>query len=54
MAHAILARGGSPGDRVAILMEHDAPAVAAVVAVMKAGRIVVVLNPLIRRDGCAS
>ena len=44
LAHAIVARGGAPGDRVAILMEHDAPAVAAVVAVMKAGRIVVVLN----------
>ena len=45
LAHAILARGGAAGDRVAILMQHDAPAIAAVVAVMKAGRIVVVLNP---------
>ncbi len=45
LAHAILAHGGAQGDRVAILMNHDAPAVAAVVAVMKAARIVVVLNP---------
>jgi non-ribosomal peptide synthetase component F len=45
LAHAILARGGALGDRVAILMAHDAPAIAAVVAVTKSGRIVVVLDP---------
>jgi non-ribosomal peptide synthetase component F len=45
LAHAIMARGGATGDRVAILMDHDAPAIAAVIAVMKAGRIVVALNP---------
>ena len=45
LAHAIIANGGAPGDRVAILMEHDAPAVAAIVAVVKAARIVVTLNP---------
>ena len=45
LARAITARGGGPGDRVAILMEHDAPAIAAIVAVLKASRIVVALNP---------
>jgi amino acid adenylation domain-containing protein len=45
LAHAIVARGGAPGDRVAILMEHDAPAVTAVVAVLKAANVVVALNP---------
>jgi amino acid adenylation domain-containing protein len=44
LAHAIVAHGGAPGDRVAILMEHDAPAIAAVIAVLKAGRIVVALS----------
>ena len=44
LAHAILAHCGAPGDRVAILMEHDAPAVATVVAVLKAGLVVVALN----------
>lgn len=45
LAHALLARGGRPGDRVALLMRHDAPLVAGVLAVLKAGRTVVVLNP---------
>ena len=45
LAHVIIARGGAPGDRVAILMAHDTPAIAAVVAVLKAGGIVVALNP---------
>jgi amino acid adenylation domain-containing protein len=45
LARTIIARGGEPGDRVAILMDHDAPAIAAIVAVLKASRIVVALNP---------
>ena len=45
LARTIIARSGEPGDRVAILMEHDAPAIAAIVAVLKASRIVVALNP---------
>src|SRR5271166_27887 len=44
-AQAIAARGGDPGDRVAILMRHDPHQVAVVLAVLKAGRIVVVVNP---------
>ena len=42
---AVAARGVMPGDRVAILMRHDLPQVDAVLAVLKAGGIVVVLNP---------
>jgi amino acid adenylation domain-containing protein len=45
LAHAIIARSGAPGDRIAILMQHDAPAIAAVLAILKAGHIVVALNP---------
>lgn len=45
LAHALVARGGQPGDRVALLMRHDTPQIAAMLAVLKAGRIVVVLNP---------
>lgn len=44
LAHALLAGGGSAGDRVALLMNHDTPLIAAMLAVLKAGRIVVVLN----------
>ena len=44
LAQSILSSGGAPGDRVAILMEHDAPAVVAVIAVLKASRVVAVLN----------
>ena len=45
LAHAIIARGGAPSDRVVVLMEHDGPAIGAILAVLKAGRIVVALNP---------
>lgn len=45
LAHALISSGGKAGDRVALLMRHDAPLVAAALAVLKAGRIVVVLNP---------
>jgi amino acid adenylation domain-containing protein len=45
LAHALLRRGGAAGDRVAILMQHDAPMIAAVLGALKAGRTVVVLNP---------
>ena len=43
-AQAVAALGGDQGDRVAILMRHDPSQVSAVLAVLKAGRIVVVLN----------
>ena len=45
LAQAMISRAGKPGDRVALLMRHDAPLIAAALAVLKAGRIVVVLNP---------
>lgn len=44
LAHLLMRRGAS-GDRVAILMAHDTPLLAAVVAVIKAGRIAFVINP---------
>ena len=44
MAHAVAARGGAPGDRVAVLMRHDTPLIGAALGVLKAGRIAVVLN----------
>jgi len=42
---AVVARGIVPGDRIAILMRHDSPQIDAVLAALKAGGIVVVLNP---------
>src|SRR3954452_15104457 len=45
LAHAILAREAGAGGRIAILMRHDAPLIAATLAVLKAARIAVVLRP---------
>ncbi len=45
LARALIARGSAVGGRVALLMRHDAPLIAAMLAVLKAGGIVVVLNP---------
>jgi non-ribosomal peptide synthetase component F len=45
LAHRLIARGVTSGDRVAILMSHDAPLVAAVLGILKAGSIVVALDP---------
>ncbi len=45
LAHRLIASGGALGDRAAILMSHDAPMVSAVLGVLKAGQIVVALNP---------
>lgn len=45
LAHHLLAQGGASADRIVLLMEHDAPLIAAFLGVMKAGRIAVVLNP---------
>ena len=45
LAHRLIRGGGAAEDRVAVLMAHDAPAIAAVVGVLKAGRIVVALSP---------
>ncbi|MFZ0148627.1 MAG: AMP-binding protein [Xanthobacteraceae bacterium] len=45
LAHALLRRSGKLEDRVAILMQHDTPAIAALLAVLKAGKIAAALNP---------
>ncbi|CAN5909903.1 hypothetical protein BH11VER1_BH11VER1_09830 [soil metagenome] len=45
LAHTLITRGASTGDRVALLMHHDTPLIAAMLAVLKAGTIVVTLNP---------
>lgn len=44
LAASIRSHRGGVGDRVCLLMAHDAPLVATMLAVLKAGRIVVVLN----------
>jgi amino acid adenylation domain-containing protein len=45
LAHQLIARGIASGDRVATLMSHDAPLIAAVLGILKAGAIVVGLDP---------
>jgi amino acid adenylation domain-containing protein len=45
LAHGILAAGGRQGDRVGVLMRHDVPIIVATLAILKAGRVVVILNP---------
>ncbi len=45
LAYRLIACGVGSGDRVAILMSHDAPLVAAILGILKAGSIVVVLDP---------
>lgn len=45
LAHALIKRGCAPGDRVAILMQHDTPQIAALLGALKAGQIVVTLSP---------
>jgi amino acid adenylation domain-containing protein len=45
LAHRLIALGAAVGDRVAILMEHDTPAIAVNVAIAKTGGIVFVMDP---------
>jgi amino acid adenylation domain-containing protein len=45
LAHRLIGYGTNSGDRVAVLMSHDAPMVAAVIGILKARQIVVALNP---------
>jgi amino acid adenylation domain-containing protein len=45
LAHRLIASGVGSGDRVVILMSHDAPLVAAVLGILKAGAIVAALDP---------
>jgi acyl-CoA synthetase (AMP-forming)/AMP-acid ligase II len=44
LAHRLLESGGNVGDRVAILMPQDRRIFLAIIATLKAGRIVLVLN----------
>jgi amino acid adenylation domain-containing protein len=45
LAHRLINSGVGLGNRVAILMSHDAPMIAAIIAAVKAGQIVVALDP---------
>jgi amino acid adenylation domain-containing protein len=45
LAHVLLRHSCGLEDRVAILMQHDTPAIAAVLAVLKAGKIAAALDP---------
>src|SRR5262245_42640287 len=45
LAHRLIACGVVSEDRVAMLMSHDAPMVAVVLGILKAGSIVVALDP---------
>ena len=45
LARQLHARVGCKGERIALLMRHDTPLVAAVIGVLKTGSVVVVLNP---------
>jgi amino acid adenylation domain-containing protein len=45
IAHAILAQRGEGEEPVALLLEHDADAIAAILAVLKSGKIYVPLDP---------
>src|SRR5881394_1059848 len=39
LAHALLTHEPEPGQRVALLLDHDAPLVAAMLGVLKAGQV---------------
>lgn len=45
LAHRLISGVGDAGDRVALLMRHDGPLIAANLGILKARRVVVVLNP---------
>jgi amino acid adenylation domain-containing protein len=45
MAYALIDGGLAPGHRVAILMQHDAPLIGALLCVLKARGMAVILNP---------
>src|SRR5260370_14121276 len=46
LAHRLIACGVASGDRIAILMSHDAPLIAAVLGALKTRSIVVALDPV--------
>ncbi len=45
LAHSLLAQNSEAGPRVALLLDHDAPLIAALLGVLKAGQVCVVLAP---------
>src|ERR1700693_5308200 len=45
LARAMLSRGGSAAEPVALLFEHGGEALAAIMATLKAGKFYVVLDP---------
>jgi len=45
MAHAILALRSKDEKPIALLLEHDAPLITAILAVLKTGKIYVPLDP---------
>lgn len=50
LAHALIAAGVSPGERVAVYRDNSIDTVAAIFAVLKAGAVFVVINPQARAD----
>ncbi|HEU4370265.1 MAG TPA: AMP-binding protein [Methylomirabilota bacterium] len=53
IAHALLAAGVDRGDRVAIFLENSVEAVAALFGVLKAGAVLVIVNPTTKADKVA-
>jgi amino acid adenylation domain-containing protein len=53
LAHALVAEGVRPGDRVAIHLDNSVEAVLSVFAVLKAGAVFVVINPTTKADKVA-
>jgi amino acid adenylation domain-containing protein len=53
VARAILAHCGEGQEQVALLMEHDAPVIAAMIGVLKAGKVYVPLDPAYPRKRLA-
>ncbi|MGH8720286.1 MAG: non-ribosomal peptide synthetase, partial [Burkholderiales bacterium] len=52
-AHALLRSRGSGAERVALLLDHDAPMIAAVLGVLKTGKSYVPLDPTYPRERLA-
>jgi amino acid adenylation domain-containing protein len=45
IAHAVLSTSGDKNDSIAVLMEHDAPVIGAIMGALKAGKFYVPLDP---------
>src|SRR5262245_63036404 len=45
VAHAVLAQGAEREESIVLLLDHDAPMIVATLAILKTGRICVVLAP---------